>query len=304
MDTDNEALRVAASQGGVIRLDQALGYGISNSAISRRVHSGQWQRIARSVYRLIDMEDPRDRVRAAIAGLPQAVASHETAAELHRVARLPAGRAVVTVHAKTTHTFPGVTVHRTRDLGKDHTTAIDGLPVTTLPRTIIDLSAKLHPGHLAAIVDDLVASKRLDVDKLSDLAASIARRGKPGSTTLRSLISEREGSGIAIASRLERRGLAVLLDAGLPRPTIEHPAPWDETRRLDAAYPDAKIGIEWDSTRWHTLVTAFQRDRVRDRLALLEGWRVFRFTWDDVTERPYDVVATIRTALNSPLSAK
>lgn len=304
MSIYNEALRVAASQGGVIRLDQALGYGITNSAISRRVHRGSWQRIARSVYRLIDMQEPRDLVRAAIAALPQAVASHETAAEMHRIARLPKGKAVVTVHAKTTHTFPGVTIHRTRDLAESHMTVAEGLPVTTLPRTIVDLSANLHPSHLAAIVDDLVASKRLNLDRLSCLAASVARRGKAGSTTLRSLLNERDDAEISIASRLERRGLTVLLDAGLPRPVLEYPAPWNESRRIDAAYPDARIGIEWDSMSWHTQVAAFQRDRVRDRLALLEGWRVFRFTWHDVTERPFDVVATIRTALSAPHSAK
>ena len=201
-----------------------------------------------------------------------------------------------------THTFPGVTIHRTRDLVDGHTTVIEGLPITTIPRTVVDLSAKLHPRHLAAIVDDLVASKRLDLDELTCLAASIARRGKTGSTTLRCLIDERGDGEIAIASRLERRGLAVLLDAGLPHPVLEHPAPWSESQRIDAAYPEEKVGIEWDSMRWHTQVAAFQRDRVRDRLALLKGWRVFRFTWHDVTERPSDVVATIRAALNVPHS--
>lgn len=300
MSPDKNAIQVAISQGGVIRLDQALTCGISAESITRRLRSGQWQRIARSAYRLLDMGNPSQRVRAAVAVLPKAIASHESAAELHIVPRMATGKAIVTVHSKTTHSFPGVIIHRTRDLAESHTTVVDGLPVTTLARTIVDLAAKLHPRHLEAIVDDLVTSKRLDLEELSDLATSIARRGKPGSSVMRDLIAEFQGRDIPFASRLERLGLAVLLNAGLPRPSLEHPAPWDRTKRIDAAYPDQKVGIEWDSKAWHAQAAAFQRDRVRDRQALLQGWRVFRFTWHDVTERPHDVVAAIRTALDIP----
>ena len=297
MNAESNALQLAAQQGGVIRRDQAIACGISASSISRRIHKGHWQRIGRSIYRIVEMNKPLDRVRAAVAALPGAVASHETAAELHSMRRLPTGRAVVTVHSRTTHDFPGVVVHRTRDLDDGHTVAIDGICVTSRARTIVDLSAQLHPRHLEAIVDDLVAAKRLDPIELSDLVAEIARRGKAGSTTLRDLIAERQTSGVPFASRLERRGLSVILDAGLPRPEIEYPAPWDPTKRLDAAYPAIRVGIEWDSRRWHTQVAAFDSDRHRDRNALLQGWRVFRFTWQDVTGRPHEVVRTIRTAL-------
>ncbi len=300
MSPDKNAIQIAVAQGGVIRLDQALECGLGTESITRRVRSGHWQRISRSAYRLVDVDSPGQRVRAAVAVLPQAVASHETAAELHSIPRLPTGRAVVTVPSKTTHSFPGVIIHRTRDLADTHTTVVSGLPVTTIPRTIVDLAAQLHPRHLEAIVDDLTASRRLDIAELSNLVKSVARKGKPGSASLRRLIGTRQDRRVAAASRLERLGLAVLIDAGLPQPRMEYPAPWDETRRLDAAYPDAKVGIEWDSTTWHTQVAAFQRDRVRDRQALLHSWRVFRFTWHDVTEQPYDVVATIRSALKVP----
>jgi hypothetical protein len=246
------------------------------------------------------MDEPLDRVRAAIATLPQAVASHETAAELHAIPRLQTGKAVVTVHSKTTHSFPGVVVHRTRDLADDHITAVNGVRATTLGRTVVDLSATLHPRHVEAIVDDLVALNRLDPEEFAELVGSVARRGKPGSSALRDLIAERNASGIPFASRLERIGLAVLLDAGLSRPRTEYPAPWDDTKRLDVAYPQARVGIEWDSRRWHSQADAFHRDRMRDRQALLHDWRVFRFTWVDVTERPHEVVATIRRALSLP----
>jgi hypothetical protein len=190
-------------------------------------------------------------------------------------------------------------VHRTTDLDTSHFTTENGLPVTTLCRTVIDLAGRLHPRHLELIIDDLVAARRLDLSDFEAMVDGIARRGKPGSQILRLLLSERTSDDAGLASRLERLGLKVLTDAGLPTPETEYPAPWNAAERIDAAYPSAKLGIEWDSKRWHTQVAAFQADRKRDRMALLEGWRVFRFTWQDVTELPYEVVDTIRTALKA-----
>jgi very-short-patch-repair endonuclease len=297
MESQKNALRLAARQGGIIRLDQALDSGISPSAISRRVRTGEWNRVARSVYRLIAMDDAPNRLRAAIAALPNAVVSHESAAEVHALPRLRRGLAVVTVHSRTTHSFPGVTVHRTRDLQGDQIADVAGLPTTTPERTIVDLAASLHPRHLEAVIDDLATDRRLDIEELCSVADQIARRGKAGSTALRAILSERSAEGMNAASRLERLGMAILRNPALPEPQIEYPAPWDPSKRLDVAYPEALIGIEWDSRRWHSQAAAFQQDRDRDRRALLAGWRVFRFTWQDVTERPYVIVSTILAAL-------
>lgn len=300
MDKIKRAMEVAVAQGGVLRLDQALECGMCRSSVDRYVRAGVWSRVMRGVYRVIDMDTADMRVRAAIAALPDAVATHETAAEVHAIPHLQRDLAVVTVPSRTTHVFPGVVVHRTNDLDPSHITEEDGFPVTTMTRTIVDLAGKLHPRHIEFIVDDLVAAKRLNLDDLGLLVEAIARRGKPGSRTLHGLLSDRAADDTGLASRLERLGLRVLADAGLPSPHTEYPAPWNANERIDAAYPSAKVGIEWDSKRWHTQVAAFQRDRKRDRFALLEGWRIFRFTWQDLTEVPYEVVSTIRSALSAP----
>ena len=299
MKNITRAMAIAVEQGGVLRLDQALECGLCRSTVGRYATEGTWKRISRGVYRLVDIDGADQRVRAAIAALPRAVASHETAAEMRSIPHLRRGLATVMVHSRTTHVFPGVVVHRTTDLDSTHVTDHNGVPVTTPERTIVDLAGCLHPKHLEFIVDDLIAAKRLDVNDLGSMVDAIARRGKPGSRTLRTLLSDRTSDLEGFASRLERLGLNVLADAGLPTPKTEYPAPWNEAERIDAAYPSAKVGIEWDSKRWHTQVTAFQRDRKRDRYALLAGWRVFRFTWQDVTEYPYDVVGAIRTALKT-----
>jgi len=297
MQTDKRILNLAAGQGGVIRKDQALDYGMTVDMIRRRVRTGRWQSIARSVYRIFDMTDPMDRLRAAIAGLPDAVVSHESAAEMLSIPRVWRGLAVVTVHSRTTHSFPDVTIRRCRDLDESHIATIDGLPVTTMARTIVDLAALLRPRHLASIVDDLLASKKVTVSEVQDVASSVLRRGKPGSTSLRTVLGERAESPNENASRLELLGLDVLRSSQLPDPLLEYPIPWEEQRRFDAAYPDEKLAIEWDSRRWHTQVEAFERDRRRNRLATLHDWRLVRFTWDDLTTRPGEVAETVRSLL-------
>jgi hypothetical protein len=297
MDPDGCTLALAAKQGGVITRVQAMRCGLTPGAIKHRLRLGRWELVVRSVYRLIDMTDARDLIRAAISALPDSVVSHEAAAEIHGVRRVRIGIPAVSVHSRTTHTFPGVNVHRNHDLAASHIEIHGDLPVTTLPRTVIDLASILHPEHVADIVTDLITEKRLTVEALGEVFDGVACRGKPGVTTIRGILEARGSGRDANASALERKGLAVLLGGGLPVPLLECAIPWDTARRFDACYPEWKIAIEWDSRRWHLREDAFDRDRARDRSALLLGWAVYRFTWGDVTTRPDLVVSTIRSAI-------
>ena len=297
MDPDGRALAQASKQGGVITRGQALRCGMTPSSIKHRIRVGRWTVEMRSVYRLMDMTDTSDLVRAAIAVLPDSVVSHQTAAEMHRLHRVRTSVPTVTVHSRTTHSFPGVKVYRNHDLAPLHTEMCGGIPVTTLARTVIDLAAVLHIEHMRDIVTDLIAEKRLTVKMLGRVFDDVACRGKPGTSSIRMILEER-GTGPAVdASVLERRGLAVLLSGGLPQPQLEFQMPWNLSRRFDASYPEWSIAIEWDSRRWHMRADAFERDRARDRSALLHGWSVYRFTWDDVKNRPDMIVDTIRTAI-------
>lgn len=290
---------IAARQGGIVLTDQAIECGFTPSMIRYRVRTRGWEPAGTRVYRLFEMNAPRDLLQAAVIALPGAVVSHESAASFHSIPMVQTARPIVTVHTRTTHTFPGTKVHRSHDLLARHVTSVDGLPSTTLPRTVVDLAAILSRRHLALVVDDLLAARRLAVNDLQEVHSDVARKGKPGSAALRAILEERTEAGAHPGSRMETIGLALLVDAGLPSPAVEHPMPWQTNRRFDLAYPACQLAIEWDSRRWHTQVEAFERDRKRDRLAVLNGWRVLRFTWVDLSERPQDVVQTVRQALEA-----
>lgn len=98
-------------------------------------------------------------------------------------------------------------------------------------------------------------------------------------------------------SELERRGRKLIAAAGLPLPIPEYPIPWAPHRRFDDAYPSIRLAIEWDSIRYHGDLASFDADRERDRLVVLNRWKIIRFTWKDVSERPDRLVQTIAELL-------
>jgi very-short-patch-repair endonuclease len=302
MNPDRLVAEIAARQGGAIRSDQARASGLTKGQIDRRLRDGRWQSLGRFGYQVIEMSGAMSRVRAAIATLPNAVVSHDSAAELHNLPKLRRGLASVLVHSRTTHDFPGVVVHRCHDLLDGHLEEIDGLPVTSVSRTIIDLSPFLSKKHIAAILDSTIADQRICIGEVELVVDQVARRGKPGIQKMRSILEERQ-AGPPNGSPLERRGAEVLRAGGLPEPRFEFPIPWDPDRRFDAAFPVERLAIEWDSRRWHELADAFSRDRERDRQALVHGWRVVRFTWIDVTERPAEIVEIVGALLDQGRSS-
>jgi very-short-patch-repair endonuclease len=67
--------------------------------------------------------------------------------------------------------------------------------------------------------------------------------------------------------------------------------------RIDLAFVDLRIAIEVDGFAYHSDRSRFQRDRSRQNLLVGLGWTVLRFTWEDVTRRPDEVIQMIRAAL-------
>jgi len=291
-------VQVANKQGGVVRRDQAIDAGFTRHKIAQRVATGEWRLLPHGGYQLLEMPGSTNRARAAASVLPNAVVSHFSAAAVLGISRVPTSTASVSVHSRTTHVFPGVEVFRNRDLAPMHITSRDGVPVTTVERTIVDLAAKVRPKRLAWIVDELLAERRVSVDGVRDVLDAIACKGKPGVTSLRSVLDERSQGSVNL-SVLERAGLDLLDESNISGFVLEYPIPWAKRRRFDVAFPREKVAIEWDSFRWHSQKDAFLSDRDRDRLALEHGWRVLRFTWQHVHETPNSVLESIRTVLNT-----
>ncbi len=289
-------LDLAAQQGGYIRRDQLVSQGLSASAIDRRLNEGVITKVIPGIYMVIPSPDHVDLLRGAVLALPDAVVSHQSAAHLLPFPRLPALTPTVMVPSHTTHRFPGLVVRRCSDLIDTDIVEIDGLVVTSTPRTFWDLGGLLRFGEFDAIGESLVIAGRMGLDEFEEMTIRLARRGKPGSRAAHHFLEIRAG-GDPKATVLERKGREVLFNAGLPEPVPQYPLPWTPHRRFDDAYPDERIAIEWDSRAWHEQRAAMASDRRRDREAATQGWVLLRYTWDEVTKKPHEIVDEVTTML-------
>ncbi|MGQ0804488.1 MAG: type IV toxin-antitoxin system AbiEi family antitoxin domain-containing protein [Actinomycetota bacterium] len=300
---DDAVVDLAERQHGVFSRPQALDLGASSWLIQRRVAAGVWIPVAEGVYRLRGF--PRSwcasLMTAVLATAGPAVVSHEAAAALHGLDTFPRGPVVLTVRHGAGRLKDLARAHQLDDLLAEHVTERSGLPVTTVARTIVDLTAVCRRGRVDHALDDALAARRITIEEVVACFDAVCRRGKPGMRLMRALLAEHLPGYVPPSTDLERLLLRVLRNGGLPRPALQYPFPgrlpgegW-----VDAAYAEAQLVIEADSRRWHTRKRDFAVDRQRDNETTLAGWRVLRFTWDDLIHRPEWVVSAVRAILEA-----
>jgi hypothetical protein len=306
MDTHRagRARTIADRQHGVITRRQALAVGFTDMGIRTQVSSRAWTRIKPGVFLTAGRVTSRTLIAAATVTLA-AVASHQSAAELHGLPHIRNAGAIVSIPHRLSNRFPGVVVHESTDLDDQWITDVDGLPTTTIGRTLFDLGSVLPKPVHRSVVEQSVADRRTSIHDLADVLAALGRRGRPGTTPMRELLEE-IGPGAALAeSQLERMFLDLIFGVGVPAPQLQADLPW-RTRasgRVDFLFPEHRLIVECDGRRWHTTSEAFERDRRRDNLAQLAGWSVLRFTWEDLTSRSGTVLQQVKAALRTSRAA-
>lgn len=267
--------------------------------IETRLRNREWIRISRGVFRLASSPASRIGVLAVACISLGAVVSHEAAAELLDLPLVRRGLNVVTVAVRRTHEFAGVIIHQSTDLVDDHFTVVDGLPTTTVVRTLVDLAAVLDDRLIERVIDRCIAQRRTSIEELGSLVGEVSRRGKPGTAFLREYLQTRGADYIATESELEAKCLAAFREWGLPEPVLQHELPWRSAQRgrVDFAFVDEKILVEADGRMWHSTPESFDGDRKRDNYAQVAGWRVIRITWNMITRDPEDVRRTLEATL-------
>jgi very-short-patch-repair endonuclease len=184
---------------------------------------------------------------------------------------------------------PGLHVHRSA-LGADEVRPCRGVLVTTPQRTAYDLGRR--PGLVDAVVAIDALANACRFDPAEALEPAQRRPGARGSRDLRravALADRRAGSPMETRLRL------ILVLGGLPKPELQFPVQ-DEVRRravwLDLAYPEQRIGIEYEGAD-HTRPERVLLDAGRYTRLVDAGWRIFRFTKYQVYAEPDEIVATI-----------
>jgi very-short-patch-repair endonuclease len=280
---------LASRQHGLVTRAQLLRTGVTTHEIRRRVRAGALLRVHRGVYR-VGHRAPSveaDYLAAALACGPEARLSGPAAAHLLGLLR---GRAPAPeVTAPQQRRVAGVRVRRARIDGPDRALH-GGIPVTAVPRTLIDLAADLSLDALARACHEAGVRYRMTPAHLAD---ALARRPRntPGAPNLRRIV---DGDARVTLSPLERRFLQLLREHGLPLPRTNRPA---GAYHVDCRWPDRRVTIELDSYRFHHSRHAWEQDRRREREARARGDDFRRYTWADVVEQPAQMLAELRRLL-------
>jgi predicted transcriptional regulator of viral defense system len=139
---------LAAAQHGVVSRRQLLGAGLTPEMVRTRVAMRRLVPLHRGVYAVGHRRLRREGhwLAAVLAVGPGAALSHREAAALHGLR--PADRTTVDVTAAARRRVPGVQVHRVERIDAADATSVDGIPVTTVARTLVDLASVVPPQAL------------------------------------------------------------------------------------------------------------------------------------------------------------
>jgi very-short-patch-repair endonuclease len=291
---------IARRQGGAFTWAQARECGMGKATIGRRVSTGVWNRPYPGVYVLGGAPPTRLQAlwAAVLAAGGGALVSHESGAIFHGARGLAPEPLTLTAPHGAHHRLTGVTVHQIDDVAEWHRTTVDGLPVVTAARSVVELGSRLSLERLGDVADDLVQARATTWRAIGAVFRDVARPGKPGMPTVAALLDDRFGTGVPAASALERALFTALAAAGLPAPVRQMPLPGHGRVRglVDAAYLDARVLLETDGRTYHMRLQDMRRDRERDAQAVATGWVTLRFMYDQVVGDPAGVCADIAAA--------
>jgi very-short-patch-repair endonuclease len=190
----------------------------------------------------------------------------------------------------------GIDVHTARRFASRDATREQGIPCTTVARTLLDLAEVVDRGALERAFEQAETLRLLDVTAIEDvLARAHGRRGAP---VLGAVLAEYDPAMPLSRSELERRFLTLCRDAALPSPRVNAWVPVEGGGfETDFTWPARRLIAEADGYTTHGTRAAFERDRRRDRLLQLAGWRVIRFTWRQLVDEPTEIADAIRRLL-------
>jgi len=232
---------------------------------------------------------------AVLASGPDAVLSHRSAAALWRIR--DDSRAVIDV----------TTPHRSRSwrhihrhvspVPADEVTIKDGIPVTTVPRTIFDLAATEPLDVVKALLREMEFRELWDSLSLWDLVERY-----PGRRGIRKVIAALEGLKDEPVgeqkSPLEERFAPFCREHRLPRPRFNDPVEaGGKNYRVDCHWPGTNQVVELDGWQAHGTKSAFREDKARDRRLTTAGYTVTHITWNQLDDEPEAIASDLRVLL-------
>lgn len=280
---------------GAITVTEGEALGIPPYRLAKWAAAGRLVRMAPGTYLVAGLPDSwRRRVRIA-TGSSAAWRSHRTAAAIDELDGF-AGRTIEVVTPRGLRRRRRAwTVHESRTHRGVDLAEVDGIPVTSVPRTILDLPAVAHPYAIGKALDHACRRWPETLDLVVQRHLELPRRGRRGARMMSAMLAERLGLPGLGDSDFETAAVRLVRSIGLPDPVLQHQVrDGDFVAYLDLAWPDIRWLVECDSLDKHSGKGPHEWDRTRRRRLKRLGWETSEVTYDDVTKRSQRTGADLR----------
>lgn len=289
---DRLIAQLAARQHGVVDLRDLRRLGLSDAGVKRRTADLRLRRLHRGVYS-VGQINQRGRWLAAVRAMgSDAALSHRDGAALLGL-RARDGRTVDVTVARHARRRSGINVHQTRALHPDDVTEVDGIPVTSVARTLLDLADVLPAFDVRRAYEAAERERALDLAAIRQLLER--SNGRRGVSVLRALLGYDASLAADSKSELESRFLDLVRESNLPLPQLNVLV---EGFLVDAYWPAARLVVELQSYRYHSDRHAFERDHAKFARLKWARFEVLPLTWLQVTGRPAETAAALTAILD------
>jgi very-short-patch-repair endonuclease len=269
---------VARRQHGVFTLTQVLECGFTRPVVRRRLKGNVWEELYPRVYRAAANRpvDWRQR-QVALVLRTGGVSAGIAAAALHGLGG-PPPRPEILLGRVPRQALDAV-IHTSASIDPIDCTETDGIPVTTVARTLVDVAGLLPSEEFGDMLDTALIRRLVTVGRLRSRAEALWAPRRAGCAIVLSALEERKASDARAANPWEAKVLRAVRARGLPEPRVNHRVRiGGRVRYLDLAWPDVKIAIEFDGFVPHSTRRVFDDDRARQNDLIADGWTVFRVT--------------------------
>jgi hypothetical protein len=280
---------LAKRQHGVVSIRQLTGpLGYSRRSVSRATAAGRLHRLERGVYAVGHTRVSREGccLAAVLTCGAGSLLSHRSAAWLWEISTLSPLPAQVTTPVPR-KARPSVSIHCARSLAPEDRALRRNIPVTALPRTLLDAAASFRSDLLERAIERSEERGVFDLEAVESLLERTV--GHPGQGRLRRAVELYRAPAFT-RSKLERRFLALLRKAGLPRPSTGYNECGYE---LDFYWPAERFAVELDVFETHGTRGSFERDRLRQEDLKLAGVEMTRVTGKRLDREPRQVVERV-----------
>lgn len=278
---------VAGRQHGVVSARQLAEFGFPRETIARWMKEGRLHRLHRGVYAVgHEALSWEGRLLAAVLANQPAAASHVTAAWIWRLLRTRPGTFHLTAPSRR-HRKNLIVVHFAT-LDPDDVTTVDGIPVTSPARTVLDLAPDETVRGLGRLLQRAEDNELLDRRRFE---ATLSRAGgHPGRGKFAAALQAYKPKDAVLRSNLEMRFRDLVLHAGLPRPQTNVAV---EGYELDCYWEAEGFAVELDVYATHGSPRSFEEDRKREDDLLLAGIELIRVTDLRLEREPQATIARV-----------